>query len=165
MEIKLATINDISTIQDVANRTWFVTYEKLLSKEQLFFMFEMMYSNESLEKQFLDGQNFYIAYENGMAYGFVSVEKQSDEIFHLHKLYVDPLKQGTGLGRKLITRVFQHARKNSCTPENCYVELNVNRNNKALDFYKHVGMNVDRTVDIPIGEGFYMNDYIMKIKV
>ena len=41
-------------------------------------------------------------------------------------------------------------------------ELNVNRHNKALDFYKKMGMSIDRSGDFDIGGGFYMNDYIMR---
>lgn len=41
------------------------------------------------------------------------------------------------------------------------LELNVNRNNKALHFYEHMGMKKLREGDFPIGNGYYMNDYIM----
>jgi len=43
------------------------------------------------------------------------------------------------------------------------IELNVNRNNKAVSFYEHLGMKIARQGDFPIGKGFYMNDYIMSI--
>ena len=46
-------------------------------------------------------------------------------------------------------------------PEPCMLELNVNRNNKALHFYEHMGMKKLREGDFPIGNGYYMNDYIM----
>ena len=41
------------------------------------------------------------------------------------------------------------------------VELNVNRNNQAVGFYRHLGMEIRRQGDFHIGNGFYMNDYIM----
>ena len=41
------------------------------------------------------------------------------------------------------------------------MELNVNRNNKALQFYQHMGMRKLREGDFPIGNGYYMNDYII----
>ena len=50
-------------------------------------------------------------------------------------------------------------------PEPCVMELNVNRNNKALRFYERMGMHKDREGDFPIGNGFYMNDYIMAITI
>jgi ribosomal protein S18 acetylase RimI-like enzyme len=40
--------------------------------------------------------------------------------------------------------------------------LNVNRSNKALDFYEKAGFTIKETVDIEIGNGFFMNDYIME---
>ncbi len=42
------------------------------------------------------------------------------------------------------------------------VELNVNRQNKAVDFYKNIGFKIIKEVDIPIGEGYFMNDYVMQ---
>lgn len=165
IELQIASKKDIPVIQSIAGKTWNVTYGSILSEHQLDYMFEMMYSNESLTQQLDEGQTFYIAYDNGEPCGYVSVEKQSEEIFHLQKLYVEPRKQGTGLGKILITKIFEHAKLHSATPEHCFVELNVNRNNKALQFYQHMGMSIDRTVDIPIGEGFFMNDYIMKKQV
>lgn len=41
-------------------------------------------------------------------------------------------------------------------------ELNVNRYNKALEFYLRMGMQIDRSGDFDIGGGFYMNDYILR---
>lgn len=50
-------------------------------------------------------------------------------------------------------------------PEPCLMELNVNRNNKALQFYQHMGMRKLREGDFPIGNGYYMNDYIMGLDI
>ena len=50
-------------------------------------------------------------------------------------------------------------------PEPCLMELNVNRNNKALQFYEHMGMRKLREGDFPIGNGYYMNDYIMGLDI
>ena len=47
----------------------------------------------------------------------------------------------------------------------CRMELNVNRNNKALGFYLHMGMKKASEGDFDIGNGFYMNDYIMSIDI
>ena len=50
-------------------------------------------------------------------------------------------------------------------PEPCLMELNVNRNNKALQFYEYMGMRKLREGDFPIGNGYYMNDYIMGLDI
>lgn len=43
------------------------------------------------------------------------------------------------------------------------VELNVNRKNPALSFYRHMGMTIASSGDFDIGNGYFMNDYIMAI--
>jgi ribosomal protein S18 acetylase RimI-like enzyme len=45
------------------------------------------------------------------------------------------------------------------------IELNVNRYNNALAFYQKLGYEILREEDIDIGEGFYMNDYVLFKKV
>ena len=41
------------------------------------------------------------------------------------------------------------------------IELNVNRYNKAQGFYLKHGFQIRRQGDFEIGNGYYMNDYIM----
>lgn len=44
--------------------------------------------------------------------------------------------------------------------------LNVNRHNtKALAFYQRMGMSKVDEGDFPIGQGYYMNDYIMGLDI
>ena len=43
------------------------------------------------------------------------------------------------------------------------LELNVNRHNKALGFYQRSGFTILREEDIDIGNGYFMNDYVMTL--
>jgi diamine N-acetyltransferase len=43
--------------------------------------------------------------------------------------------------------------------------LNVNRDNSAKTFYEKLGFAVLKVEDIDIGNGFFMNDYIMEKKI
>jgi hypothetical protein len=43
--------------------------------------------------------------------------------------------------------------------------LNVNRHNKARLFYEKLGFIIAREEDNDIGNGFYMNDYVMEKKL
>ena len=46
--IRKATIDDRSLIHDLASRIWENTYGKILSKEQLDYMFDMMYAPDNI---------------------------------------------------------------------------------------------------------------------
>ena len=50
-------------------------------------------------------------------------------------------------------------------PTPCEMHLNVNRNNKALRFYEYMGMKKVDEGDFAIGNGYYMNDYIMGLTI
>ena len=43
--------------------------------------------------------------------------------------------------------------------------LNVNRRNKAKQFYEHLGFTIISEEDIDIGQGYFMNDYVMEKKL
>jgi len=158
-----ATIEDIGIIRDIAEKTWFVTYREILSSEQMDYMFEMMYSIESIRNQIsVLNHVFFIASKDARPLGFVSVERQAENLFHLHKLYILPEGQGLGLGKILIHKAFDFVKENS-DGGNCALELNVNRKNKALPFYLKMGMHISDEGDFDIGRGYYMNDFILRI--
>ena len=81
---------------------------------------------------------------------------------HLQKIYVCPDKQRLHAGRALIEKAFDEAKR--LFPDgHGRVELNVNRKNPALSFYRHMGMTIASSGDFDIGNGYFMNDYIMAI--
>lgn len=159
--IRKAELPDIPLIWEVAQKTWYVTYADILTQEQADYMFEMMYSVDSLTRQMQSGHTFFLVFERELVLGYVSVERESKDLFHLQKIYVDPAAQGKGIGRLLLEKAFEFA-KSEAGENPCTIELNVNRNNKARFFYEKMGMTIDRQRDFAIGNGFYMCDYIMK---
>lgn len=161
-EIRKATINDCAAIQEVAEVVFPITYREILTPEQLDYMMDWMYSTENLHKQMEEeGHIYYIVFEGCKPIGYVSIQPQDKDLFHLQKIYVLPSYQGFGLGKLLFEQAIRVIKE--MHPEPCVMELNVNRNNKALRFYERMGMHKDREGDFPIGNGFYMNDYIMAI--
>lgn len=169
IEIKEATTIDIAAIKQMAETVFRKTYKPILSWEQIEYMIEWMYSTESLERQFEEGHVFFIAFSEETPCGYVSIQKETAEyddvnVYHLHKLYVMPHMQGNGVGKQLFNRACSHAKKNASVAS-IRIELNVNRNNKAVEFYKRIGMNIVNEGNFPIGNGYYMNDYIMGIEL
>lgn len=165
VEIKKAGADDVPTIHDLAQIAFRHTYRDILSPEQMEYMMDWMYAPENILKQFEDGHVYYILSCSGLPCGYVSVQRegvdpQGVEVYHLHKIYVLPSCQGEGLGRILFNRALEHVRAES-HGRRARVELNVNRSNKAVSFYRHLGMTLLRQGDFHIGNGFYMNDYIM----
>lgn len=167
--IRPASIEDIPVIREMAEVVFRKTYADILSPDQMEYMMEWMYSEDSLRDQITaPGKAFHIAYAGNIPAGYVSFEadgitKDGRALFHLQKLYVMPEFQHSGLGGKMVG--FVKGLLLEWNPGGCRIELNVNRSNPAVGFYERLGMTRDRQGDFPIGNGFYMNDYIYALDI
>lgn len=163
IHFKEANIVDIPLIQSLAKQTWYPTYVNILTPDQSAFMMEMMYSTDSLQQQMNVQQHHFILCLNGeTAVGFASwSELPESNRYKLHKCYVSPEWHGQGVGRKMIEQVIIDIA--SSVPAT--IELNVNRHNNARDFYHRLGFTVVREEDIAIGNGYFMNDYVMQKQI
>ena len=109
--IRKATTADCALIQKLAQQIFPVTYKDILTPEQTDYMMEWMYSLDNIRKQMEEeGHVYFLAYEECEAAGYVSVQQQGEDLFHL-------------------------------------------------------GMRKLREGDFPIGNGYYMNDYIMGLEI
>jgi diamine N-acetyltransferase len=163
LTIRPGDIDDINIIGFIAQQVWPVAYKDILSKEQLSYMLNMFYSPESLKKQMLeDHHHFLIAELDEEPVGFASFG-QIDEssVYKLHKLYVITQLQSKGVGKALVESVLEEMQELGGNE----LHLNVNRHNKALDFYRRMGFEILREEDINIGSGFFMNDYVLAKKI
>ena len=160
--IKPAGINDIDVIHSLAHRTWRISYKEMISPGQMEYMLHMMYSHDSLQYQIEKQQHtFIIAYDDETPVGFAAYFPKYDispAIYRLDKLYVLPDQHGKGTGKKLIDHIISNIKPLGAA----LLELTVNRNNKALSFYQKLGFTIIKEIDHPIGEGYFMNDYVMQ---
>ena len=164
-----ASSEHLQTIHDMAQVVFRHTYREILSPDQMEYMMDMMYSMPNLAQQLQDGHHYYIACIDGVPVGYVSVQREGTdpegiEVFHLHKIYVMPDAQGKGIGLRLFETVVTHV-KDAAAGRLARIELNVNKYNKAVSFYKHLGMRVLVEEDFPIGNGYYKTDYIMGLDI
>ena len=68
---------------------------------------------------------------------------------------------GKGVGKLLVNEVKNIAQRNGGK----FLRLNVNKNNKAKSFYEKIGFKIKETVKLAIGNGFFMDDYVMELEL
>lgn len=156
MEIRTASDQDIPMISELAEIIWWPSYKNIISDEQISFMLNDMYSAESLKEQMDSGIEFILAERGDIPVAFAGFSLTEPEVYKLHKLYVLPSEQGKGTGKKLISHISVLARDRGGK----ILELNVNRANPALEFYKKAGFDIHQAVDISYNN-FVLNDYVM----
>jgi ribosomal protein S18 acetylase RimI-like enzyme len=165
--IRQATPEDVEIIRKIAEKTWWAAYSSILEKEQISYMLGDIYSVEKITSQLKNNtQTYLLLIESArpaggdnkpVAFAAYSPREEDPEIYKLHKLYCLPETQGKGYGKILINEVMNktlEAGKHT-------LDLNVNRHNKAKNFYEKMGFQIAYEEDIPIGD-YWMNDYVMR---
>ncbi|MCX2475421.1 GNAT family N-acetyltransferase [Pedobacter sp. MC2016-05] len=160
--LRKAKEQDIEVIRAIAAETWPSTYLDIIGQEQIDYMLEKMYSKGELLGQLLEGHIFIIAEDNENQFGFAgySIIDHEKRIYKLHKLYVLPSAHGKGVGKILINEVFNQVKDAGGST----LELNVNKHNKAKDFYLKGGFSIKESVKLDIGGGYFMDDYVMEYR-
>jgi GNAT superfamily N-acetyltransferase len=160
-EVSVAELNDLPLIRQLAYDIWPNTFAAILSSEQIDYMLDMMYSENAVRHQ-MNALNhiFLLAVEKGKAVGYISYELnyKGQTKTKIHKIYLLPETQGKGYGAKLMKRVIKIAQESNQSS----LTLNVNKYNKALNFYHKLGFETIGNEDIDIGNGFLMEDAILE---
>lgn len=157
IQIVAAAEKDIPVIRSIAEAVWPGTYGKIISDEQIRYMLEKMYAPEVLAAQLAGGHRFVFALEDDKILGFAGFEQTEKEKMKLHKLYILPEAQGKGVGALLILFIKDCAIQAGVK----MLHLNVNKYNAAYHFYLKSGFTVLYEEDLDIGNGYFMNDYVM----
>lgn len=160
MIISKANKTDIPTIQDLAKKSWSFAYANIISQEQIDYMLDLMYSEETLNQHFENpNYQYYLIQENNQFLGFIGFEfHQEPETTKLHRIYFLKEAQGKGLGKKALKLVIDEAKK----VDDKRVILTVNKNNSAQKFYESQGFKVYDEAILEIGNGYVMDDFLME---
>ena len=163
MKLTALKIEQLPIVIDLTKKIWPVAYGEILSKAQLDYMIDKFYNETALRELMQKGHVFYLAQdENEKFVGFVSYEINSEpNKTKIHKIYVLPETQGTGLGREFFELVKEKAIENNQKA----IFLNVNKYNNAIHFYMKQGFTKVKDEVIDIGYGYVMDDYVMEVAI
>ena len=162
LKIEKVGLEAILLIQELTMQVWPQTYANSITEEQIGYMLNMMYSEEALIHQLQTGNQFIVSFFNNLPVGFASYGKtENPNEYKLHKHYVLTTAQKTGAGKAMLWYVMDEVKKLGCN----HLVLQVNYKNKnAIGFYERMGFLKEQEADFDIGNGYYMNDYVMGIK-
>lgn len=161
VNIYKAGAENIPAIQEIAQNVWPQTYSPLITMDQIQYMLELMYSTKALEEQLKNQHQFILASYKNKPVGFASFSPtKTTKEYQLQKLYVDLSFQKQGIGRLLFRAIVEEVKQLG----GLHLILQVNRNNlNAIDFYKRMELQIEKEMNVAIGNNFFMNDYIMGI--
>lgn len=144
---------DIPAVGALAERIWRAHYPGIISHEQIEYMLPLACPAENIA---LRKQRFWLLYANDALAGYIAVEPRESNIWFIDKLYVDTALQRGGLGSALLRHVEKTLKPAALT-------LRVNRKNyQAVNFYFRHGFAIAGLDVLDIGNGFVMDDFLMK---
>ena len=154
--------NQVQVVAKLAQTIWNEHYVPIIGQEQVNYMVTNFQSVDAMAKQIQDeGYEYYLISYMAEPVGYISVKLMGNELF-LSKFYIVKEKRGTGLGKEGLKFIVDRAktlRANS-------VKLTVNKYNaNSIKAYEKMGFINVGSVVADIGEGYVMDDYVMKLDI
>lgn len=165
-EVVLVPIDaaSIETLREMARAIFPATYEGLISPAQIEYMLDWMYGEDTLRREITqDGVGYHWITVRGERVGFLAVGPVSaGEPCPLHKCYLRPSRQRRGIGGAALAEIASLVAAAGASS----LELRVNRGNvAAIGFYRKNGFTVHAEDRREIGNGFVMDDYLMRLEL
>ncbi|MBC5788575.1 MULTISPECIES: GNAT family N-acetyltransferase [Clostridiaceae] len=163
IQIKIcSTQEDVKLIAALADKIWHEHFTPLIGKEQVEYMVEKFQSEQAIGDA-VNHQNYryFMAFDGDRLVGYCGVQPQEKELF-LSKLYMDQAYRKRGIAKSLLEQAKIYA-KELGKPS---IYLTVNKgNNGPIAAYLKMGFTNDESIVTDIGNGFVMDDYIMRLRL
>lgn len=156
----ITSSEEVALLEAYAAEIWREYYPQIIGSDKVEYMLEKFQSTEALLAQIEEGmQLFWINYEGEHA-GYAAIKSQGSPYLFVSKFYVHKTFRGRGIGSKamhLLSAKAAEMRLNG-------LELTVNKDNDtAIHFYEALGFKNVKAQKVAIGDGFYMDDYVMRL--
>ena len=152
--------DDPQRIAKLAQEIWRQHFTSIIGRAQVEYMLEQFQSRAAIAAQIESGWEYYLARNQGEAIGYAGlVPDAGTRKMMLSKLYIRQAERGRGVGRALLAFIENRCRSGEFAP----LWLTVNRFNDAtVAWYQRHGFTIVDEVKKDIGNGFFMDDYIME---
>ncbi|MDD2259541.1 MAG: GNAT family N-acetyltransferase [Acholeplasmataceae bacterium] len=149
---RVTIIEDVTRLTSLANEIWREAYLEILSSDQIDYMLEQYLSVSAIKSQLENSTTFYLIYKNDQCVGFFSYNLK--DVVFLSKLYVKKNFRLQGHAKRVINYLKSYVRP---------IELTVNiHNQKAIKSYEKLGFKIIEPMKTAIGNGYYMDDFLMR---
>jgi len=154
---KVITNNELNRLLELIRQIWPPHYTPIIGRQQVDYMMATYQSREEIQRQLNFQADYFILVVDNSDAGYMAYEKRPGGLY-LSKLYLLESMRGRGLGRYMEEYAVKSAKESGLN----HIYLNVNRHNtNSVKVYEKLGYKVEREMIKNLGEGFYMDDYVM----
>ncbi|MCH5323927.1 MAG: GNAT family N-acetyltransferase [Eubacterium sp.] len=159
---KVEDAQQINLLAAIADEIWHEYFGIIISDEQIDYMVEKFQSEHAITSQIQnDGYEYYMFYIGDEPIGYNGIKPEKDALF-LSKLYIKKEHRSKGYASKAFEFLTDYCKNHGLK----YIYLTVNRrNDDTINIYKKKGFYVTEEKCADIGNGFVMDDYIMRLDI
>jgi len=153
--------SDFKQIATLGAIIWKEHYTPIIGSEQVTYMLDKFQSESAIKKQIQEGTEYYSIKYQDTGVGYLSFYKKEDSLF-LSKLYVLGTERGKGIGKAAMSFLEKKRVKITCKS----ISLTVNKQNtNSIMAYEKMGFKKTDSIVMDIGNGYVMDDYVMKKEI
>ena len=158
----IETSNDFRQLEPFAASIWEQHYTPIIGADQVAFMLNKYQSAQAMFDQFSAGYKYAVVISGGQKAGYFAYDGKAEKDVFISKLYIHKDFRRRGLGRRILDFISKEARALGCMA----MTLSVNKDNSdSIQFYTAYGFQTIKAQKVAIGQGFYMDDYVMSCPV
>jgi len=158
---QIKTEQEIDRLATLIQEIWPEVFIPIIGKDQVDYMLVHYQGKDVITSEIEQGVSYFFIEENDQPIGYLAYSLEEDHLL-ISKVYLKKEFRGLGLSSALFS-FFEEAARNNNKEK---LHLHVNRNNKlAVEVYLHKGFEIVKTVDQPLGDRFFLNDYWMEKRV
>lgn len=151
----------LDKLEKLASNIWTEHYSPIIGIEQVNYMLEKFQSKEAMSQQMRDGYEYFVVLEDNIPVGYFSIIPREETLF-LSKAYLAKSQRGKGIFSLMMKKIMEIAK----TYEKSSIELTVNKENtNSIQVYKHKGFEIVESAVFDIGEGYVMDDFVLRKQI
>lgn len=156
--MRFADTGEAKELARMAREIWMEHFPKIIGKENTEYILNKFQSESAITEQINDGYLYsFIMYKDEKV-GYFSIRPEGDSLF-MSKIYVLKRFRGKGLGSKTLDDILQKGK--ALNVKKVYLHVN-KKNSSAISVYEHKGFIKVKDEMTDIGEGFFLDDYLME---
>ncbi len=160
---KVKSEEELDKVASLAYKIWNQHFVPIIGQEQVDYMVDKFQSVSAMAEQIKSGYEYFYLFEDGRERAYLAIvpDHESKKMM-ISKIYVELESRGKGYGLQLLEFVKKECRHFGFKT----IWLTVNRfNHDTIEWYKRHGLLITEEVKADIGNGFYMDDYIMELSI
>ena len=160
-EVRLGDEAEIEALSRLATAIVREHFDPLIGKAQNDYMLKKFQSVPAICGQLRSGYRYFFACaDSGERIGFLAFYPKGEALY-LSKFYLVRQERGKGHSRRMLSFIASEARRLGLRA----IELNVNKDNDAVEAYRKLGFKAIRREVNDIGRGFVMDDIVFRLDI